>query len=134
MKKKLNCVLLIDDDENCNFYHRRILKKVDCVETIAVATNGKLGVDCLTLQNLHPELIFLDVNMPVMNGWEFLDEFEKIKQELNLKSAIIMVSTTINPDDIHKAKSYECVKAFNSKFLNEKDVLKILEDYFPEYC
>ncbi len=85
MKIKLNCVLLIDDDDDSNYFHRRLLNKIDCTENIQVALDGREALNFLnTTINKHyppPAVIFLDINMPGMNGWEFLEEYKKTKTQ-----------------------------------------------------
>lgn len=133
MKKKLNCILLIDDDSSCNFFHERLLKKMDCVESIEVASNGKEGLDFLKSKKNRPDIIFLDINMPKMNGWEFLEEYEKLSEEEKSKIIVVMLTSSLNPDDRTKAENFGTVKAFNPKYLDKEAVEKLLQDYFSEY-
>ena len=78
MKQKLNSILLIDDDIATNFIHTRLIKKTLVVDTIITKLNGEEAMEYLTTKKdgeyPQPELIFLDINMPVMNGWEFIEE------------------------------------------------------------
>ncbi|MDW3502850.1 response regulator, partial [Escherichia coli] len=75
-----------------------------------------------------PELIFLDLNMPVMGGWEFLDNFiKKEYQEFNTKTKVIVLSSTIDPTDIEKSKTYPIVIDFLSKPIT-KEMLEDLKD------
>ena len=79
LKKKLNCILLIDDDSDDNEYHEIILRKLAITEKIDIAINGVEAIKYLkTKDRVPPELIFLDINMPKMNGWEFLEEYKNI--------------------------------------------------------
>lgn len=68
MKKKLNCVLLIDDDHEDNRFHQIIIEEMNMAEKIEFALNGLEALDFLAKQDHIPELIFLDINMPKMNG------------------------------------------------------------------
>lgn len=136
MKRKLNCVLLVDDDKDCNYFHERVLNKMQCVEKIEVAHDGVEALEFLkSIKNklgLKPAIIFLDVNMPKMNGWEFLNEYEKLDEADKAEIIIVMLTSSLNPDDEKKAKSYNCVSGFLNKFLEEESVNKILKEHFPE--
>jgi len=72
MQPQLNCILLIDDNDDDNFYHRIILSEAGVTKRIEVAETGYEALDFLQRIQQAPELIFLDINMPRMNGWEFL--------------------------------------------------------------
>ena len=89
MDKPLKLILLVDDDEATNFLHKIMINDAGCAQGIHVAKNGKEAIEYLTnaIEGKYPQpdLIFLDINMPVMNGWEFLDEFEQIKNQINKK-------------------------------------------------
>lgn len=133
MKKKLNCILLVDDDKDCNFFHQRLLKKMDCVESIEIATDGKSALEFLNTKRNTPDMIFLDINMPKMNGWEFLAEYEKLTEEEKAKIVVIMLTTSLNPDDKIKAKAFSAVKGFHNKYLDKESLEKILKEYFPDH-
>src|SRR5690349_10546394 len=102
MKKKLNCVMLIDDNEDDNFFHKIVLKETGIAEYIKVAESGFEALDFLKQENKIPELIFLDINMPKMNGWEFLEEYRKLNDEQKARVIIIMLTTSLNPADRKK--------------------------------
>jgi CheY-like chemotaxis protein len=80
MKKEVNSVMLIDDNKIDNFFHERILKKCIDVNEVIVNENGSKALEYI-LQGARPDIIFLDINMPVMGGREFLEEFVKLKKE-----------------------------------------------------
>ena len=112
MKNKLNCVLLVDDNESDNFIHKKILEKSGIANYIEIAMNGQEALDFLTTTGIcghqdgvfcQPELIFLDINMPVMDGWEFLEEYQKLEQCQKGKIVFIMLTTSFNPADKVKA-------------------------------
>src|SRR5215217_4984266 len=141
MKKKLNCILLIDDNEDTNFFNQRLLTKMDVAEKIQVAESGRAALDFLSNEGQYitmgtnypaPILIFLDLNMPGMNGWEFLEEYHKLSEEQKGKIVLIMLTSSPNPDDAEKAKENEDVAGFVNKPLTMEEMEKVFVKYFPE--
>ncbi|WP_421896455.1 response regulator [Marinoscillum sp.] len=131
--KKLKSVLLIDDDKDCNFLQKRTILRSGCVEYVEVAKNGEMALELLKKGKHTPELIFLDINMPKMNGWEFLNELKKIKDTFEKKMVVIMLTSSLNPDDRLLAETYDVVGGFQSKYLDEESLKQILKDHFPTY-
>lgn len=136
--KKLNCILLIDDDEPTNFLNQFILEGMGCANNIRVAQNGIDALSYLekTVTDYEnyplPELIFLDINMPAMNGWEFLERYAQLSSEKKADVVIVMLTTSLNPDDRAKAGNIKEVDGFESKPLSEEKVKELLIKYFPE--
>ena len=122
--------MLIDDDEDDNFFHQRILRKSDVAEHIQVAQNGLDALDYLTKENQIPELIFLDVNMPKMNGWEFLEEYSKVDAKQNTQPIIIMLTTSLNPADKERAGKIYKIDGFETKPLTGEMLNRILDRFF----
>ena len=137
MKKKLNSILLVDDDSDCNFFHQRLINKMGCVEKIYIAKDGQEALEFLTSdeggQNPSPDIIFLDINMPRMNGWEFIEEYTKLNEHEKAKIVLIMLTTSLNPDDVERSKKYKDVKGYRKKYLDKESMEKIIEEFFPEY-
>lgn len=136
MKKKLNSILLVDDDNDCNFFHQRLIKKMEYAETVYVANNGKEAIDFLQStingEHPHPDIIFLDINMPVMNGWEFIKEYQKLNENQKAKVMLIMLTTSLNPDDEEQAKNYQDIKGYKNKYLNKESMEEIIEEFFSQ--
>jgi CheY-like chemotaxis protein len=86
--KKEKSFLLIDDSKATNFFNRKIIEKVECVEEVFIAEKGKQALTYIQ-SGVIPELIFLDINMPVMNGWEFISEYTKLDKKY--KGSIIVL-------------------------------------------
>lgn len=133
MIKKVNCIMLIDDDKDDNFYHERVIRKNDASNTIVVKESGIEALDYLESTRDPtiplPDLIILDINMPGMNGWEFLEEFKKLDEELQSKLVVIMLTTSVNPADEAIAKTYNILADFKTKPLTKE----MLEDILTKY-
>ncbi|HYF29604.1 MAG TPA: response regulator [Chitinophagaceae bacterium] len=139
MKKKLNCVLLVDDDEPTNFLSRMLLEEANCTEHIEVAHSGIEALDYLESSEttdedhdiyVRPDLIFLDINMPAMNGWEFLEEYKNLEKDKKGKIVVVMLTTSLNPDDSARAKGIPDISDFESKPLTSEKLGKILRKHF----
>lgn len=132
---KLHTILLIDDDKATNFIHKFVLEKENCAENIVCIENGPEALTYLKTKidgNFpHPELIFLDINMPGMNGWEFLEEYEKIDQTQKAKKIVVMLTTSTDPFDKKKAEDIKHISAFQSKPLTAEKIHEILLTNFP---
>ncbi|MEI7724425.1 MAG: response regulator [Bacteroidota bacterium] len=142
MKKKLNCVLLVDDNESDNFIHKRVLEKSGIASHVEIAMNGQEALDFLITKGncgqeensyCQPELIFLDINMPVMDGWEFLEEYHKLEEAQKGKIVFIMLTTSLNPSDKAKAEAMIDGGCFQFKPLTIEMINTIIHKHFPEY-
>jgi CheY-like chemotaxis protein len=109
---------LIDDDRVHAFVVERMLKKTSNCRDLLVFNDGTHALHYIKkttdIDNI-PDIIFLDINMPVMNGWNFLDEFERISDSLPKKIDIYMVSSSKNPFDMARAKTLSLVKDYIPK-------------------
>lgn len=134
LARKLNCILLVDDDPDDNSYHKIILTEMDIVKNIDVAVNGIEALNYLRKgDRLPPEIIFLDINMPRMNGWEFLEQYKDLSPELKSRTLIMMLTTSANPDDIKKAKGIKEVTGFETKPLTVEMMNDLLNEHFQDY-
>lgn len=136
--KKINCILLIDDNTADNVYHKIIITEADVCNTIRVATDGRMALDYI-IKSGEPgqsdafpkaDLIYLDINMPGLNGFEFLEEYHKLDERLKSKVIIIMLTTSLNPDDQKRAMSYKEVTGFVNKPLTVEMLHETIEKYF----
>ena len=142
MKKKLNCVLLVDDSATDIFLHKRIIQKADITNHIEIAENGEEALDFLVKKGkcgepessyCQPELILLDINMPVMDGWQFLEEYNKLEEVQKGNVVVIMLTTSLNPADIAKTKIMFGDDCFKYKPLTLEMIGDIMQKHFPEY-
>ncbi|CAD0006701.1 response regulator [Flavobacterium salmonis] len=141
MKNKLNCVLLIDDDFATNFINKKIVQKANITEHIQVALNGKEAIDYLCNKgkfesqetiNPQPQLVFLDINMPVMDGWEFIKSYKiLVSDERKKEIRIIMLTSSFNPADKAKADTIEEIADYRQKTLNVAMLHEVIKKHFP---
>jgi CheY-like chemotaxis protein len=123
-------VLLVDDDEINNFISIKLIKKALLNTEIMACLNGKFAIDQLVeIQRKDPaklpDYILLDINMPIMNGWEFLDEYKRLNIDPLGKTKIFIISSSVFSNDINKARSYPLVKDFISKPLNVDKIVEL---------
>ncbi|MDP5092280.1 MAG: response regulator [Polaribacter sp.] len=131
--KKLDTILLIDDDPATNFLHKFILQKESCAENILAFQNAEEALEYIkeTIKSgfHYPELIFLDINMPRMNGWEFIEEYNKISNENKVSKIVVMLTTSLDPKDKEKAESIKDINQFLSKPLTLEKIHQVLESF-----
>jgi len=129
--RKLECIMLVDDDPNDNFFHERVIKKCNAAEVIVVKDSGKSALEYLRSNRsdgeLRPNLVFLDVNMPSMNGWEFLEEYERLDASFKSSVIVVLLTTSENPDD--RAKAVAMNVDFSTKPLTRETLEEILGRY-----
>ncbi|UAB82923.1 response regulator [Zunongwangia sp. SCSIO 43204] len=129
--KKIYLACIIDDDPIFVFSAKKIMELADFCNGFMVFHNGKEALNHLdavisTGEEL-PDVILLDLNMPVMDGWEFLEEFIKIESEKVI--TIYIVSSSIDPGDINKAKSYDNVSNYIVKPVTIESLKSVLQNH-----
>lgn len=130
MDQQLPCILLVDDDNNDNFFHKRTLEKINVAKSIEVVNTGVQALEYLQDETRQrPNIIFLDINMPVMNGWEFLEEYAHLPSETRGKTLVIMLTTSLNPADRQRADENPLVNGFINKPLDEDNIRQIMTAY-----
>ena len=133
--KKLESILLVDDDETQNFVNERLLQKLALANNILIAQNGKAALELIEelIRSEHqeelPKLIFLDMNMPVLNGLGFLQAFETLNFPGKEAVIIVMLTSSSNIKD-RQAISQTSVKEFISKPLTKTYVTELVSKYF----
>ncbi len=134
MYKQVNCVLLVDDDKATNFFNERVVSRHGSFQEVSAVQSGMAALDYLkgVAENTttKPDLIFLDINMPAMNGWEFLIEFSKLDDKLTEGIKVILLSTSSNPDDVKESAKNHTVDDFINKPLSSGLLDDVLKDHF----
>ncbi len=125
--KKLERIMLIDDDKNTNFFHKIILEQVNAAEEIVIFQMAQDALDYLQNGDNRVTLLFLDINMPIMNGWQFLEHYNQLAEENKAETVIIMLTSSINPRDEEKAKENSLVKKFVNKPLTVEKLTELIE-------
>lgn len=131
MPPKVNSIILIDDDAATNFIHEKVIEDADCSHEVCSFQRAENALEYLFK---HPDVkrrfVFLDINMPGMDGWEFLGELEKHCDSVEDHCKIVMLTNSLNPDDQIKAKERGCVADFHNKPLTEEDLQGFIRKHF----
>ncbi len=133
MKRELNFIMLIDDDLAANYFHKIIIEDAKIGEKLKVFPSGQEALDYLASAKERnyplPDLILLDINMPRIDGWQFMGEFRKLGIWENSPTRIVMLTTSSNPRDKERAdKIEEIVDLINKPLSVEK--LQMLKEKF----
>lgn len=130
MTTALNCVMLIDDDPDDNFLHQLVIRDTGLNPEVLVAENGEQALRLLSREEgsyaPKPDIIFLDINMPGMNGFEFLEKYKTLPHEVQEGTKIVMLSTSAHPVDQERAVSIWKNVFYRTKPLTEQIIEEVL--------
>jgi CheY-like chemotaxis protein len=134
MSLKLPCTLLVDDDPTTNYLNQKLLERMNVTEQVMVAMNGQealqvLGTHCQEGSSTCPALLFLDVNMPLMDGFDFLAAYQQLPLAERKAVVIVMLTTSVHPRDLQRLEHLP-ISGFLNKPLTEAKVQQVLQDYF----
>ncbi len=130
-KPRLKNVLVIDDDDDYNFITELIFQDSELGCNLIFKSGAQEALDYLqNNQDFFPDLILLDINMPIMNGWEFLDSYERLNYHKTNDTIIAMISSSVYQEDKNKAKTYAKVVMFIDKPITLENIHQIREAYF----
>lgn len=134
---KINSVLLIDDDKASNFINELLIRKYNVAEELYTARNGKEAIElirekCLDLHGVGgnmPQLILLDLNMPVLDGFGFLEAFDALECPSKDSALIAVLTTSLNPKDEERVRAAG-INLFLNKPLTKAVLENLLEYHF----
>lgn len=132
--RKLKSILLIDDDEATNNLNKYLFSSMNLSVKFDICVNGQEGLDYLEKCELEelPELILLDINMPLMNGFEFLQVYSNFTHERKNRITLLMLTTSQNPRDLDNSKEYKTLSGYVGKPLLKSKIAEIWEIYFSD--
>jgi CheY-like chemotaxis protein len=120
--QKVDSVWIVDDDQVITYITEHMLCNADNSLHISSFLSAKMALEKLRLDGFAPDVLLLDINMPGITGWEFLDQLKA----LNLEANVYMYSSSIDPDDVKEARNYPMVRDFISKPLDARTIRQIL--------
>ncbi|WP_378186208.1 response regulator [Aquimarina sp. W85] len=134
MSQKLEKICIIDDDKIYVNLITKIIRMRKLSEDILIFKNGKEAIEFFVnalernKQEMIPDVILLDLNMPIMDGWEFLQEFHKIKDQIQERYNLYVVSSSIDSRDVDRAKAIDFVRDYLTKPIKIQDFEKLLSN------
>ena len=135
MKKKLKTILLIDDDTPTNYYHEVILQDAKCTENVVIQYSSDRALDYFrTLKNNKlpfPELVFLDMNMPGWDGFEFIEMLQTFFPSTKDKMKIVILTSLPEAPSLREIQLDSQIVGVKSKPLTEKIVWDLIQTHFP---
>jgi len=119
MEAKTTCVVLIEDDQAMNYFHQRLFEKQKFADSVLSFTNAAAALNEIQkLKNIKKLSIFLDLNMPQMNGWQFVEALADLKLVQDLQLKLFVLSSSENPNDLLKAKQIPEITDYLTKPLS----------------
>lgn len=134
--KKFKSVLLVDDDPTINFVHKLFLTEWEVTDQIFTAANGQEALDFLEQSEdfgqQPPSMILLDINMPVMNGFEFLEAYEHLPESKKASVIMAMLTTSLHEKDREKASKFIDLNSYMSKPLEKDQLMQVIERHWAQ--
>lgn len=135
--QKLTCALLVDDDQTTNYLNKLLINRLRITDNLLVALNGQEALDllqahCQEATDDCPALILLDVKMPVMDGFAFLEAYNKLPLPQKQAIVIVMLTTSLHPQDLERVQKLN-IAGFLNKPLTEGKLNDVLKNYFDRH-
>ncbi|KPM30909.1 Two-component system-response regulator, receiver domain [Croceitalea dokdonensis DOKDO 023] len=123
--------MLVDDNAATNFIHKKFLAKNACTEQVVDFQVGQEALNYLSdTSNSFPELILVDINMPTMDAWEFLNQYKRLRHPDKTKAKIILLTTSLSPEDKERIANFPLVQEIKLKPLNTATIQEIMSTHF----
>jgi len=137
VKKRLKSLMLIDDHYPTNYYHELIIKEMGCIEGLITKDSAIDALDYFkSIDNkkiFAPNLVFLDIHMPKMNGWEFMDKYALLPPLNKAEHVIVMLSTTFYKAENDRIENNPDISGFMTKPLTKETIFELIAKYWRDH-
>lgn len=134
--RKLDYVMLVDDYYPTNLLHEMLIEDINFINKVLIQNDPEDALEylktCMQTGVEWPSIIFLDINMPKMNGWEFLTSYEQLYKPENDSTIVVVLTTSINDLDRKKALASDLVDEYMQKPLDETGLRELVSKYFDD--
>ncbi|GAB4033553.1 response regulator [Spirosoma gilvum] len=136
MPKPIRCILLIDDDPDDNFLHQIVIDESGLCDQVRITTTGTEALRYLTDTThpnyIRPDFILTDINLPGMNGFEFMERYQQLDDQVKSQRAVLILTTSLNPLDTKRAALFPDIKGYYAKPLTETILQSIVDQHIKE--
>lgn len=131
---EVKSILLVDDDESTNFINSVFIKKLDIDVDVYKTLHGAEALELINTskedENFFPCLIILDINMPIMNGWAFLDNFKNLPSSIKDNCVVVMTTVSEDEKDLIRANKNDDIKEYFQKPMSDEKFSTLINKYF----
>lgn len=136
MPKPIRCILLVDDDPDDNFLHQIVIDDSGLCDQVRITTTGMEALQYLTdtahPDYVRPDFILTDINLPGMNGFEFLERYQQLDNQLKCQHAVLVLTTSLNPLDTKRAALLPDIKGYYAKPLSESILQSMVNQHLHQ--